>query len=76
MWPQLSARQQLEVAPVLAAVRWHCQHYSAMATLTALLDPKTYDGGFYRAVLAVHAGHFDDAQAATDGMHRNGMSCT
>ena len=66
VWPQLSARQQLEVAPVLAAVRWHCQHYSAMATLTALLDPKTYEGGFYRAVLAVHAGRFDEAQAAID----------
>ena len=41
VWPQLSARQQLEMAPVLAGVRWHCQHYNAMASLTALIDPKT-----------------------------------
>ena len=49
------------MAPVLADVRWHCQHYNAMASLTALIDPKTYEGGFYRAVLAVHAGRFDEA---------------
>ena len=29
------------MAPVLAGVRWHCQHYNAMASLTALIDPKT-----------------------------------
>ena len=51
---------------MLAGVRWHCQHYEAMAKVTELLEPKTYEGGFYRAVLAVHHAAFDEAQACID----------
>ena len=41
---------------MLAGVRWHCQHYEAMAKVTELLEPKTYEGGFYRAVREIRRG--------------------
>ena len=48
VWPYLSPDQQREVAPLLAAAQWHCQQWDAMRRIVGLIEPKSYDGGFFR----------------------------
>ncbi|KAL1523775.1 hypothetical protein AB1Y20_018699 [Prymnesium parvum] len=62
VWPYLNNDQQREVAPLLAAARWHCQQWDSMQTTVKLIDPASYNGGFFRAVLAVHANKHSEAQ--------------
>jgi FKBP12-rapamycin complex-associated protein len=62
LWPQLAPAQQLEAAPLLAAARWHCQQWTGMEAVTRLIPPTSYEGGFYRAVLATHAERYEEAR--------------
>ena len=60
-WAHISSTQQLEAAPLLAAARWHCQQWVELDRVVQLLNVASFAGGFFRAVLAVHASDFDDA---------------
>ena len=62
-WAQLNGAQQREVAPLLSEARWYCHEWEAMQSSVVLVSAASYEGGFYRAVLAVHDGSYVDATA-------------
>jgi hypothetical protein len=66
VWPYLSFDQQREVAPLLAAAQWHCQQWESMRRIVHLIEPKSYDGSFFRAVLSVHSDKHGEAQKWID----------
>ena len=66
VWPYLSSEQQREVAPLLAAAQWHCQQWESMRRIVNLIEPKSYDGSFFRAVLLVHSNKHEEAQIWID----------
>ena len=66
IWGIISAKQQVEAAPLVATARWHCQQWPQMADSTKLIAPTTYEGSFYRAVLSIHAERFEEAQRWVD----------
>ena len=55
-WAQLNGAQQREVAPLLSEARWYCHEWEAMQSSVVLVSAASYEGGFYRAVLASTTG--------------------
>ena len=60
-WPYISNSQQLEASPLLAAARWHSQQWDGLRRVVQLLDPASYTGGFFRALLSVNTACYDEA---------------
>ena len=53
-------RQQM--ARMAAAAAWGLGNWDSMEEYSCLIPRESYDGAFYRAVLAVHQDHFGQAQ--------------
>ena len=72
-WGYISKSQQLEASPLLAAARWHCQQWDGLSRVVQLLDPASFAGGFFRAVLSVNASSYDQAaqwiRASRNALH-------
>ena len=46
-WPTITAAQQLEAAPLLAAARWHCQQWDGLSKVVPLIKDNQYVGSFF-----------------------------
>ena len=60
-WVSITGAQQKEAAPLLAAARWHCQHWAGLRRAVALIESSSYDGAFFRAILAVNGSTMEGA---------------
>ena len=62
IWAEATEDMQLKMARMAASASWGLGHWPAMDEYTCMIPGDTYDGAFYRSVIAVHNNHFDVAQ--------------
>ncbi|XP_071482072.1 serine/threonine-protein kinase mTOR-like [Diadema antillarum] len=65
-WPLVPDEGRQRMARMAAAAAWGLGDWDSMEEYTCLIPRDTYDGAFYRAVLAVHQDHFGQAQQCID----------
>ncbi|XP_033096355.1 serine/threonine-protein kinase mTOR-like [Anneissia japonica] len=61
-WPEVSDDYRQRMACMAAAAAWGLNQWESMDEYACMIPRDTYDGAFYRAVLAVHQDHFAQAQ--------------
>ena len=61
-WPMVSDEGRQGMARMAAAAAWGLGNWESMEEYSCLILRDSYDGAFYRAVLAVHQDHFGQAQ--------------
>ncbi len=61
-WPLVSDEGRQGMARMAAAAAWGLGNWESMEEYSCLILRDSYDGAFYRAVLAVHQDHFGQAQ--------------
>lgn len=61
-WPLVPDEGRQRMARMAAAAAWGLGDWDSMEEYTCIIPRDTYDGAFYRAVLAVHQDHFGQAQ--------------
>eukprot|EP00117_Sycon_ciliatum_P040328 scpid3818/ scgid5118/ Serine/threonine-protein kinase mTOR; FK506-binding protein 12-rapamycin complex-associated protein 1; FKBP12-rapamycin complex-associated protein; Mammalian target of rapamycin; Mechanistic target of rapamycin; Rapamycin target protein 1 len=65
-WSIASEDMQLKMARMAASASWGLSNWTSMDEYTCIIPGDTYDGAFYRSVIAVHNNHFDVAQQCID----------
>ncbi|XP_071805479.1 serine/threonine-protein kinase mTOR-like isoform X2 [Asterias amurensis] len=65
-WPMVSDDGRQQMARMAAAAAWGLGNWDSMEEYSCLIPRESYDGAFYRAVLAVHQDHFGQAQQCID----------
>ncbi|XP_041480411.1 serine/threonine-protein kinase mTOR-like [Lytechinus variegatus] len=65
-WPLVPDEGRQRMARMAAAAAWGLGDWDSMEEYTCIIPRDTYDGAFYRAVLAVHQDHFGQAQQCID----------
>ena len=60
-WPMVSDEGRQGMARMAAAAAWGLGNWESMEEYSCLILRDSYDGAFYRAVLAVHQDHFGQA---------------
>lgn len=66
-WPSISKESQQKMARMAASASWGIGNWQAMDEYTCMISPDTYDGAFYRSVIAIHDNQFDLAQRVSAG---------
>ncbi|XP_071946239.1 serine/threonine-protein kinase mTOR-like [Antedon mediterranea] len=61
-WSEVSDDYRQRMARMAAAAAWGLNQWESMDEYACMIPRDTYDGAFYRAVLAVHQDHFAQAQ--------------
>ena len=61
-WPIANDDGRQGMARMSAAAAWGLGNWESMEEYACLIPRDSYDGAFYRAVLAVHQDHFGQAQ--------------
>ena len=65
-WPDVSDDTRKDMARMAAAAAWGLGNWESMEEYTCLIPRETLDGAFYRAVMALHQDHFQQAQTCID----------
>ena len=65
-WPDVSDDTRKDMARMAAAAAWGLGNWESMEEYTCMIPRETQDGAFYRAVLALHQDHFQQAQTCID----------
>eukprot|EP00058_Branchiostoma_floridae_P004987 XP_002590475.1 hypothetical protein BRAFLDRAFT_124561 [Branchiostoma floridae] len=65
-WPMVSDDTRQSMARMAAAAAWGLAQWESMEEYACMIPRDTYDGAFYRAVLALHQDHFPLAQQCID----------
>ncbi|XP_038044243.1 serine/threonine-protein kinase mTOR-like [Patiria miniata] len=65
-WPMVTDEGRQAMARMAAAAAWGLGNWDSMEEYACLIPRESYDGAFYRAVLAVHQDHFGQAQQCID----------
>eukprot|EP01114_Cavostelium_apophysatum_P008932 TRINITY_DN21_c0_g2_i1.p1 TRINITY_DN21_c0_g2~~TRINITY_DN21_c0_g2_i1.p1 ORF type:complete len:2332 (-),score=773.36 TRINITY_DN21_c0_g2_i1:268-7263(-) len=66
MWRSAPLPVKQKVAPLAAASAWNLANWDLMPTYIKTMQKNSVDGGFFRAVLAIHNEEYDKAQRYID----------
>ncbi|XP_027052994.1 serine/threonine-protein kinase mTOR [Pocillopora verrucosa] len=65
-WPVVSDDIRQQMARMAAAAAWGLGNWDSMEEYTCMIPRETQEGAFYRAALALHQNHFQQAQGCID----------
>eukprot|EP00117_Sycon_ciliatum_P022702 scpid3014/ scgid19501/ Serine/threonine-protein kinase mTOR; FK506-binding protein 12-rapamycin complex-associated protein 1; FKBP12-rapamycin complex-associated protein; Mammalian target of rapamycin; Mechanistic target of rapamycin; Rapamycin and FKBP12 target 1; Rapamycin target protein 1 len=65
-WPTIGEDAQQKMARMAASASWGIANWQSMDAYACMIPPDSYDGAFYRSVIAIHDNQFDLAQRCID----------